>query len=113
VVAVLDPVGRNAELGTYKLEERQGMKRWLGLWLLVAMVAGCGFTVADKGSDVNISGISLTYTDWVAPAQSDWQKDSHECDRDAREAFPSLFRLPGRRQTFAERCLMARGYVKR
>ena len=60
-----------------------------------------------------ISGISLTYTDWVAPAQSDWQKDSFECDRDAREAFPSRFRLPGKRQTFAEQCLLARGYVKR
>lgn len=87
------------------------MKLWL--WLLVAMVAGCGFTVADKGSDVNISGISLSYTDWVAPAESNWQKDSYECDRDAREAYPSLFRVPGRRQMLAERCLIARGYVKR
>jgi hypothetical protein len=85
----------------------------LRLWLSILIVAGCGFTVADKGSDINISGISLTYTDWVAPKQSDWLKDSFECDRDAREAFPSLFRLPGRRQAFAERCLVARGYVKR
>ena len=68
---------------------------------------------ADHGSDVNISGISLTYTDWVAPVESNWQKDSYECDRDAREAFPSLFRVPGRRQMFAERCLGAKGYVKR
>ena len=82
-------------------------------WLSVLIVAGCGFTVADKGSDVNISGISLTYTDWVAPAQSDWQKDSFECDRDAREANPGIFRLPGSRQKFAEQCLLARGYVKR
>ena len=82
-------------------------------WLSVLIVAGCGFTVADKGSDVNISGISLTYTDWVAPPQSDWQKDSFECDRDAREANPGIFRLPGNRQKFAEQCLIARGYVKR
>jgi len=87
------------------------MQQWL--WLLVAMVAGCGFTVADHGSDVNISGISLTYTDWVAPVESNWQKDSYECDRDAREAIPSLFRVPGRRQTLAERCLTASGYIKR
>jgi hypothetical protein len=85
----------------------------LRLWLSILMVAGCGLTVADKGSDINISGIALTYTDWVAPAQNDWLKDSNECDRDAREAFPSRLRLPGRRQAFAERCLMARGYVKR
>jgi hypothetical protein len=85
----------------------------LRLGLSILMLASCGFTVADKGSDVNISGISLTYTDWVAPAQSDWQKDSYECDRDAREAFPSLFRVPGKRQAFAERCLVAKGYVKR
>jgi hypothetical protein len=113
VVAVLDPVGEMGESGTYKLEERQDMMLWLWLWLLVAMVAGCGFTVADKGSDVNISGISLSYTDWVAPAESNWQKDSYECERDAREAYPSLFRVPGRRQMSAERCLIARGYVKR
>ena len=85
----------------------------LRLWLSILMLAGCGFTVADKGSDVNISGISLTYTDWVAPAQSDWQKDSYECDRDAREALPSLFRRPGKRQALAEQCLVAKGYVKR
>jgi len=87
------------------------MKRWL--WLLVSMVAGCSFTVSDHGSDINMSGISLIYTDWVAPAQSNWEKDSYECDRDAREAIPSLFRVPGRRQTLAERCLTARGYIKR
>ena len=65
------------------------MKLWP--WLLVPMVAGCGFTVADHGSDINITGISLVYTDWVAPAESNWEKDSFECDRDAREALPSLF----------------------
>src|SRR5438094_8368145 len=94
-----------------RLEGGQDVQRWL--WLLVAMVAGCGFTVADHGSDVNISGISLTYTDWVAPVESNWQKDSYECDRDAREAFPSLCRVPGRRRVFAEGCAGATGYVKR
>jgi len=87
------------------------MKLWL--WLLVPMVAGCGFTVRDKGSDIRFSGISLIYTDWVSPAESNWEKDSYECDRDAREAFPGLLRLPGRRQVFVEQCLTARGYIKR
>ena len=87
------------------------MKLWP--WLLVPMVAGCGFTVADHGSDINITGISLVYTDWVAPAESNWEKDSFECDRNAREALPSLFRPPGGRQELAERCLAARGYVRR
>jgi hypothetical protein len=77
------------------------------------MIAGC-FTVYDKGSEVySTGGISLIYTDWVAPKESDWQKDSYECDTEAREAAPSLVRLPGQRQMIAERCLMARGYVKR
>jgi hypothetical protein len=77
------------------------------------MIAGC-FTVYDKGSEVySTGGISLIYTDWVAPKESDWQKDSYECDTEAREAAPSLVRLPGQRQIIAERCLMARGYVKR
>ena len=86
------------------------MKLWL--WLLVLMVAGCGVTLVDHGSDIYVSS-SLIYTDWVAPAQSSWQKDSYECDREAWEAFPSLFRLPGRRQMVAEQCLTARGYSKR
>jgi hypothetical protein len=85
----------------------------LRLWLLVLTVAGCGFTVADHGSDINVSGIRLIYTDWVAPAASNWEKDSFECDRDAREAYPSLLRMPGGRQVYAERCLAGRGYVKR
>jgi len=98
----------------YRGEDLNPVGSTLRLWLSILMLAaGCGFTVADKGSDINISGIALTYMDWVAPAQNDWLRDSYECERDAREAFPSLFRLPGRRQAFAERCLMARGYVKR
>jgi hypothetical protein len=87
------------------------MKRWL--WLMIPLVAGCGFRVSDHGSDVRFSGISLTSTDWVTPAQGNWEKDSYECDRDAREAVPNLFRLPGRRQLLAENCLTARGYVRR
>lgn len=81
--------------------------------LFSALVAGCGFRVSDHGSDVRLSGVSLNYTDWVAPAESNWEKDSYECDRDARDAVPNMIRLPGRRQILAERCLTARGYVKR
>ena len=87
------------------------MRLWI--WLLVPLVAACGFTVKDKGSDVNVSGVSLVYTDWIAPGDSNWGKDSLECDYEAREAVPSLIRMPGRRQLIAERCLMARGYVRR
>lgn len=83
------------------------------IMLFSALVASCGFRVTDHGSDVRLSGVSLTYTDWVAPAESNWEKDSYECDRDARDAVPNLIRLPGRRQALAEQCLTARGYVKR
>jgi hypothetical protein len=87
------------------------MRLWI--WLLVPLVAACGFTVKDKGSDVNVSGVSLIYTDWIPPADSNWGKDSLECDYEAREAVPTLIRMPGRRQLIAERCLMSRGYVRR
>ena len=58
-------------------------------------------------------GIFLVYTDWIAPKDSRWEKDYFECDQQAREAAPSIIRLPGQRQAIAERCLMDRGYVKR
>jgi hypothetical protein len=78
------------------------------------MVAGCGLTVYDKGSDVySAGGMSLVYTDWIAPKERDWQKDAYECDTEAREAVPTLIRVPGQRQALAERCLVARGYIKR
>jgi len=57
--------------------------------------------------------MTLVYTDWVAPKDSNWQKDAYECDTQAREAVPTLVRLPGHRQAIAEQCLTARGYVKR
>src|SRR5213082_1962382 len=69
------------------------MKRWS--WLLVPMVAGCGVTVYDKGSDIyTTGGISLVYADWVAPKESNWQKDSYECDAEAREAILTGLVLP-------------------
>jgi hypothetical protein len=78
------------------------------------MVAGCGLTVYDKGSDVySAGGMSLVYTDWIAPEERSWQKDAYECDTEAREAVPTLIRVPGQRQALAERCLVARGYIKR
>jgi len=84
------------------------------LWLLVFVAAGCGFMVRDKGSDVSFTGVSLVYTDWVAPTESNWQKDSYECNRDAQEAVTSLLsRLFGRSQAHAERCLVTRGYTRR
>jgi hypothetical protein len=95
----------------HRLKERHDMKRWL--WLLVLMVPGCGLTITDHGSEVHFHDITLLYTDWVAPAQSNWQKDSYECGRSALEAYPSFFRLPGQRQSFAEQCLAGRGYTKR
>ncbi len=62
------------------------------------MIAGCGVTFYDKGSDVHTTGgISLVYTDWVAPRESNWQKDSYECQTEAVEALPSLVRAPGQR----------------
>jgi hypothetical protein len=83
-------------------------------WLVAPMVAGCGLTVYDKGSDVySAGGMSLVYTDWIAPKERDWQKDAYECDTEAREAVPTLIRVPGQRQALAERCLVARGYIKR
>jgi hypothetical protein len=83
-------------------------------WLLVLLLTGCGITFHDHGSDFyTTGGMSLVYTDWVAPKDSNWQKDAYECDTQAREAVPTLVRLPGHRQAIAEQCLMARGYVKR
>jgi hypothetical protein len=87
--------------------------RLMSIVLFSALVAGCGVRVSDHGSDVRVSGVSLVYTDWVVPAEGDWKKDAFECERDARDAVPNLFRLPGRRQVIAERCLTARGYVRR
>jgi hypothetical protein len=88
------------------------MKRWS--WVLVALVAGCGFTFHDKGSDFyTTGGINLVYTDWVAPKESNWEKDSYECSNEAVETVPTLVRAPGQRQVLAERCLNARGYVRR
>jgi hypothetical protein len=85
-----------------------------GFWLLAPVVAGCGLTVYDKGSDVySAGGISLVYTEWIAPKDSNWQKDSYECDVEAREAAPNIVRPIGQRQALAERCLNARGYTKR
>jgi hypothetical protein len=90
------------------------MIAWTLLWLLVPMATGCGLMVYDKGSEVTFTGVSLVYTDWVAPAPSDWQKDTYECIRDAQEAVPSyLGRLFGRSQAHAERCMVARGYTRR
>ncbi len=86
----------------------------LGLWLLVPLIAGCGLMIYDKGSEVSFSGMSLVYTDWVVPPEANWQKDTYECERDTMEAAPSyMARLFGRRQALAERCLTARGYVRR
>jgi hypothetical protein len=53
------------------------------------------------------------YTEWVAPQGRRWEKDTYECDQEAREAIPTIMRLPGKRQTLAEQCMMARGYVRR
>jgi hypothetical protein len=90
----------------------RGLRWWV--WLVAPMVAGCGLTVYDKGSDVySAGGMSLVYTDWIAPKERDWQKDAYECDTEAREAVPTLIRVPGQRQALAERCLVARGYIKR
>jgi len=84
------------------------------LWLLLPMAAGCGFMVHDKGSDIVYTGVSLVYTEWVAPETNKWEKDSYECTRDAREAVPTyLGRLFGRTQVHAERCMVARGYTRR
>jgi hypothetical protein len=93
--------------------KQMARQRLASIVLFSALVAGCGFRISDHGSDVRISGISLTYTDWVAPAERNWEKDAYECERDARDAAPNVIRLPGRRQILAEQCLMARGYVKR
>lgn len=88
------------------------MKRWS--WLLVPMITGCGATLYDHGSDIyTTGGISLVYAEWVVPKERDWQKDSYECNTEAREAIPTLVRRPGERQILAERCLAARGYVRR
>ena len=86
-----------------------------GTWLLVVVcLAGCGVTLRDKGSDFyTTGGMSLVYTDWVAPKDGNWHKDAYECDTEARETVPGLVRVPGQRQAIAERCLIARGYVKR
>ena len=84
-------------------------------WLFALMLAGaCSFRLTDHGSDIyNDGGISLVYTDWVAPKTSNWEKDTHECSTAAIEAVPSLVRLPGERQTLADRCMVSRGYTKR
>jgi hypothetical protein len=59
-------------------------------------------------------GVSLSQSDWRAPAGREWTKDSYECEIEARsvsghggtETFGQVQRL-------TERCLVARGYVKR
>ncbi|HKQ66720.1 MAG TPA: hypothetical protein VJZ73_17040 [Methylomirabilota bacterium] len=87
------------------------IKQWS--WLLVLMTAGC-YTLYDHGSDVHSTGgIFLVYTDWIAPKDARWEKDYFECDQQAREAAPSIVRLPGQRQVIAEKCLTDRGYVRR
>jgi hypothetical protein len=87
------------------------IKRWF--WLVALMTPGC-YTVYDHGSEIySTGGISLVYTDWIAPQDRRWEKDSYECDMEAREAAPSAIRLPGQRQVIAERCLIERGYVRR
>ena len=87
--------------------------RWWS-WLLVPMIAGCGVTVYDKGSDVyTTGGINLVYAEWVTPQDRNWQKDSYECETESREAIPTLVRMPGQRQLLAEQCLTKRGYVRR
>ena len=56
-------------------------------------------------------GVTLSQSDWRAPAGSNWAKDSYECERDARLSVGS-----GGRETFrvvrslAEQCMVARGY---
>jgi len=95
-------------------EQNRGITTLLPFLLLVPMLAGCGFMIYDKGSEASFTGMSFVYTDWVVPTEADWQKDTYECERDAMEAAPSyLARLFGRRQVIAERCLGARGYVRR
>jgi hypothetical protein len=95
-------------------ERNPGIITLLSLLLLVPMIAGCGFMIHDKGSEITFTGMSLVYTDWVVPAERDWHKDTYECERDVMEAAPSYTaRLFGRRQVLAERCLTARGYVRR
>ena len=73
----------------------------LGSLLVVALcLAGCG--------------VSLKQADWRAPAGGNWDKDSYECERDARDVAGT-----GGKETFgvaqdlAEKCLRARGYAKR
>jgi len=88
------------------------MRRWS--WLFVMFAAGCGATFYDKGSEIyTTGGIYLVYTDWVAPKDSNWQKDSYECQTEAIEAMHTLVRAPGQRQALADRCMMTRGYVRR
>ena len=95
-------------------ERNPGITMLLSLLLLIPMLAGCGFMIYDKGSEATFTGMSLVYTDWVVPPERDWYKDTYECERDAMEAAPSyLARLFGRRQAIVERCLGARGYVRR
>jgi hypothetical protein len=90
----------------------RGLKRWC--WALAPVVVGCGLTVYDKGSDVySAGGISLVYTEWIAPKDANWQKDAYECDVEAREASPNIVRPIGQRQALADRCLNARGYTRR
>lgn len=90
----------------------RGLRQWVWLW--TPMVAGCGLMLYDKGSEVySAGGISLVYTEWVAPKDRSWQKDAYECDIEAREAAPNIIRPIGQRQALAERCLVARGYSRR
>ena len=95
------------------LEDWRRDMRWWS-WLLVPMIAGCSVMVYDHGSEVYTSGgINLVYAEWVTPQDRNWQKDSYECDTEAREAIPALVRVPGQRQVLAEQCLTKRGYVRR
>ena len=86
-----EPSSSGAPTETALEDWRRDMKRWS--WLLVPVIAGCSVMVYDHGSEVYTSGgINLVYAEWVTPQDRNWQKDSYECDTEAREAVREICR---------------------
>jgi hypothetical protein len=85
---------------------RTAAARWIAYagGLLIFFVAGCAVSTGPER--------------WVAPAGSNFARDSYECERDARGGAPFMdLWYPGERnadiQRMYDKCMEARGYSAR
>ena len=75
------------------------LKGWIGAAILVFVLSGCAETIWDK----------------QGATQADFNKDSYECERDARQSgyFGSGLAGSLAMKEFYERCMVARGWTAR